>query len=94
MARRYDLARMVFPPVLWIAALWIPLQGALPIAKALSGHQTSLTVSFSISIFVSISGIGAMSITAYRYRKQREELIRLRERSEGLEKQLKEAKGN
>jgi hypothetical protein len=94
MARRYDLAKMVFPPVLWIAALWIPLRGALPIAEALSGKQTSLTVSFSISIAVSISAAGAMGTMWYRYRKQKEELIRLRERAEGLEKQLKEAKGS
>lgn len=93
MVRRYDLAKMVVPPVLWIISLWVPLQGAIPLAETLSGQETKLAVSVSISFAVSIAASGAMIAMFYKYRGQRDELIRLRQRCQELERATDPEKG-
>jgi hypothetical protein len=83
-ATRYELFKWLVPAV-WLAALWLPLRAALPIAKALAGKHTDLAVSFSLSITVSLVLGGTVYALMRRSREQRAEIIRLRRRCARLE---------
>jgi hypothetical protein len=86
-ARRYDLAKSLVP-VAWIAALWIPIQAAVPIARALAGKHTDLTVTISISIAFTVAlGAGVASLLR-KNKEQRDELRRQRRRITTLEQEL------
>jgi hypothetical protein len=86
--RRYDLAKSVVPAI-WIASFWVPLQGALPIAKALAGEHTEVAITLSISIVFSVAlGAGVLSLLR-RLKEQRKEMLRLRRRCSNLEEELK-----
>ncbi|HEY8082850.1 MAG TPA: hypothetical protein VIE64_04750 [Solirubrobacterales bacterium] len=85
MIRRYDLAKWTLPPLIWIASTWVPLKASLPIAKALAGEDTSLTVTFSITIVVSLVASGAVVAMTIRAAKARAEIKRLRGLIEELE---------
>lgn len=87
MVRRYDLAKWTLPPLIWIVSLWVPLQGALPIAKALAGQKTTLTVSFSLTIVVSLAASSALLAVYLRSREDKKELQRLRGLVEAFEAQ-------
>ena len=81
---RYDLAKS-FVPVFCIAAVWFPLQAAIPIAKALAGKHTSFVFSFSFSIAITVSIAVAGLRSWSKQRERRGELVRLRRRIEELE---------
>lgn len=86
--RRYDLAKSVVP-VAWIAALWIPIRGALPIARVLAGKHTDLTLTVSISIaFTFALGAGVLALLR-NAKAQGDELKRVRRRCAALEIELK-----
>ena len=88
--QRYALARQAIPPALWIVSLWVPLQAVQPIADTLAGQDTSLSVTFSVTIGISIAlGAGMMALLG-RSRGQRAELLRLRKRCVDLEQELGE----
>jgi hypothetical protein len=91
--RRYDLARSIVP-VAWIASLWIPLQGAIPIAEALAGQDTNVTLTVSISIVFSLAVSAGFLALLRRTKEQRDELRRLRRRCNDLETQLELARRN
>lgn len=42
-SKRYDLVKWAIP-IFWIAAVWIPLQAILPIARAFAGKHTSVVL--------------------------------------------------
>lgn len=85
-AARWENFKWLIPAV-WIAAIWIPLQAALPIAKVLAGKNThvDVTLAFSFSIVVSLSLAGGFVAMTRRARAQRAEIIRLRRRVSQLE---------
>jgi len=85
--RRYELYKWLVP-VVWIASLWIPLQAILPIARALAGRQTNVSVTLTLSIVVSLAFGAGMLAMFIRSRAQRRELRRLRSRITELEKEL------
>ena len=86
---RYELFKW-FVPAVWLGALWIPLQAALPIAKALAGENTNVALTFSLSITVSLVLGGTVYALLRRNREQRAEIIRLRRRAARLESRLEE----
>lgn len=85
-AARWESFKWLIPAV-WIAAVWVPLQAALPIVRALAGKNTHLDVTlvFSLSIVVTLSAAGGFAALLRRSRAQREEIIRLRRRVSQLE---------
>jgi len=85
--KRYELAKSVVP-VFWIAALWIPLRGALPIARTLAGKHTNVTLTVTISIAFSVALSAGVLALLRRSKEQRDELRRLRRRCATLEKEL------
>jgi hypothetical protein len=67
-------------PVLYIAALYIPIRASEPIARILAGTHTSFTMSIGINVAYSAAitvGGGALFL---KTRKQSEEIQRLRDR--------------
>jgi hypothetical protein len=90
MHRRYDLAKWTVAPLVWIVSSWIPLKGALPIAETLSGEKTTLTVTFSITIAVSLVASAGLIAMFFRARKAEKEVDRLRQVTKGLELDRKE----
>lgn len=85
--QRYDLAKSAVP-VLWIAALYVPLRAAIPIADVLAGKHTTLSITITITIAITIAlGAGLIALLR-RSSAQRRELRRLRLRCEKLERQL------
>lgn len=90
--RRYEVAKSLVY-VLYIAALWIPLQAVRPIAEAFAGKDTSVTLTITITIGLSVAfGAGMLAILV-RTREQRRELRRLRRRCADLERELESSKG-
>ncbi len=85
-AARWESFKWLVPAV-WIAAVWIPLQAALPIVRALAGKNThvDITLAFSLSIVVTLSVGGGFAAVLRRSRAQREEIVRLRRRISQLE---------
>jgi hypothetical protein len=81
---RYELFKW-FIPAIWLVALWIPLQAALPIARALAGKHTDVAITFSLSITVSVVLGGTVYALLRRSKEQRAEIIRLRRRCARLE---------
>lgn len=92
MHRRYDLAKWTVAPFIWIISSWVPLQAAIPMAKALSGQKTTLTVTFSITIVVSITATLGLTAMYMRARKAEREVARLRGVTEELEQNRREVK--
>jgi hypothetical protein len=88
-AQRYGLARMCVP-VFWIVALYVPIRAAEPVAEVLAGKNTSLTVTFSVTIAISLVLGGTVIAQRMRIRAQGNELRRLRRRLEDKERQLRE----
>jgi hypothetical protein len=86
-AARYRLLHRLVP-VVWIAALWIPLNALYPIAHVLAGKHTNVGITISVSVAISLAlGSGYMALMK-RHRAQSAELIRLRERCARLEGEL------
>lgn len=82
-------------PALWVIAAWVPIQAITPIARALAGRHTSVSVVFSLSITFSIVIGGSLLVQRKKIRAQAAELIRLRARCDQLEaanRQLMEAR--
>lgn len=94
MAARWETFKWLIPAV-WIAAIWIPLQAALPIVRALAGKHTSfsVTLTFSLAITVSIALAGGFFAQWRQLRAQRAELIRLRRRVATLEAAAEASEG-
>lgn len=86
-ATRYDLYKRLIP-VLYIVVSAVPIWAMIPIAQALAGRQTNLTVTLTAGITVSaILGGG----NAWQYvvgRGRRAEIQRLRQRVSKLEGDL------
>ena len=78
--------------VAWIAALWFPLKAATPIAEALAGNTTNvtLTVTFTLALSVAL-GSGVFALWN-KTKSQSQELKRLRRRCDDLEGELDEAR--
>jgi hypothetical protein len=85
MHRRYDLAKWTVAPFIWIVSTWVPLQAAIPMAEALSGHKTTLTVTFSITLAVSITASLGLIAMFMRARKAEREVERMRDLIEEFE---------
>jgi len=78
MHRRYDLLKWTLGPLIWIGSTWLPL-------KALSGHKTTLTITFSITIAVSVIASAGLITMYIRARKAEAEVERLRSLIKDLE---------
>ena len=93
-AARWETFKWLIPAV-WIAAIWIPLQAALPIVRAVAGKHTSLsvTLTFSLAITVSIALAGGFFAQWRQLRAQRAELIRLRRKIATLEAAAEASEG-
>jgi hypothetical protein len=86
-AARYGLyRRLVWALYILVAA--IPIRQIVPIADALSGRQTSLTVTLTAGLtFTAVLG-GGNAVQWWRGRQQGAELKRLRARVSSLEGEL------
>jgi hypothetical protein len=86
-AARFDLyKRLVW--VLYILAVYVPLRAVEPIADTLSGQDTHVTVAIGINITISIVLGGAALVLLLKTRRQREEIERLRRRTDQLEAKM------
>jgi hypothetical protein len=91
--KRWEVARMLVP-VVWIVSLWFPIKAATPIAEALAGEDTNVTVTFSLTIVFTLAfGAGVLSLWL-KNRSQANEIRRLRQRCNDLEKRLNERMGH
>jgi hypothetical protein len=86
-AQRYDLARRIVP-IFYILALALPIRAAVPIAEALGGQDTNVTVTVSLSVVISVALSGAYLALWRKNRQQAAELRRLRRRARDLELEL------
>jgi len=84
--RRYDLLKSLVP-VAYIASLWVPIRAVQPIAEALAGKDTNVTITIAISIVFSIAlGAGVVALLR-RSSTQRQELQRQRRLIAQLERE-------
>jgi len=85
--RRYELLKS-FVPILYIAALAIPVWAAQPIASDLAGKATDVKLTVSITLVATLSlGAGFWAMIR-KTRAQAEELRRQRRRIITLENEL------
>ncbi len=75
-----------------VGSFWIPLQPIRYMIEALAGKETDLVVrmSFTVALSLTLAGVGWAAIR--KFRSQRRQLERLRERITDLEEQLSERK--
>lgn len=85
------LARLA--SALWIAAIWFPFKAAQPIADSLAGEDTSVALSFSISL--ALAGVSTVTaiVALVRAARQKGELQRLRTRCNELESENQMLRG-
>lgn len=86
-AGRYDLARRCVP-ALYIVAFYIPLRAVQPIADAMAGKDTNVSVSIGVSITISVVLSATVVTLLLKSRAQGRELTRLRQRITELEGEL------
>lgn len=84
---RYQLFRSLAPAI-WIATSALPIVAAVPVARALSGKDTNVTLTVSISIAFTLIVGGTVLALLRKTAAQRAEIERLRRRIEELEKEL------
>jgi hypothetical protein len=84
---RYELAKLAVLVVLGLPGIALEILACVPVAHALAGKHTTLTI--SISLVVSIALTASLAVTGLVFRaktrRQGDELRRLRERSSRLE---------
>jgi|SRR5579859_2883702 len=77
--------RLAWAPI--IAAAYLPVHAAVPIARALAGKHTSLTMGITLTVSISIV-LGGSTLLALKVRSQRRVIRRQRERISQLESQI------
>jgi hypothetical protein len=88
---RYQLyGRLVW--ALYILAAAVPIHEMVPIANAISGRQTSLTVTLTAGLTFTAALGGGNVVQWWRGRRQGAELKRLRARVSSLEDELSTSK--
>lgn len=78
-----------------IALSWIPLQVFAAMVDDLAGEDTRVSISVlvgvSVSIAISLAGVNALLL--YKMRKQRGQLVRLRQERDEFEREVLKLKG-
>ena len=75
-----------------IAAGYLPIHAAVPVAQALAGRHTSFDMGVSLTVGITVT-LGGLAGLVARNRQQRGEIKRLRGRVEQLESQLTQGEG-
>ena len=87
--KRYELLKS-FVPILYIAALAVPIWALQPVASDLAGKTTNVKLTVSITIALSLAlGAGVLAMLK-KTRTQSDELRRQRRRIATLESELDE----
>jgi hypothetical protein len=91
--RSYDLrtliARFVFG-ILFVLALWIPLQPVTKAVESLAGEDTEFVAVVNVSVAISITILVSQLVCWWKVIKQREQLQQNRERITRLENELRD----
>jgi hypothetical protein len=88
---KFQLGRWIVVAVaipITIISLSLPLEAVNHIARSISGQNTNFQVAISATIGISIALTASVAFTGIKLWSQRQEIKRLRKRTEDLEKLL------
>lgn len=94
---RYELQSLLIKGlvlILFVVALWVPLQPIRRAVEVIAGEDTEFVVWVNVSVAISLGLLLSLVVSSLRIRKQRSELSKLRERSNRLENEIRDLKAD